>query len=786
MSSLLSLVLEEFVCSANLAFSFYPGITRGVIKTIAAIGTEEQQDFYIPKMLTGEWSGTMNITEPQCGSNVDLIKTTARQNSDGTFSITGQKIFITSGEQDLSKNIIHLVLARIENAPSGTKGISLFIVPKFINDKRNKVVCGRVEDKMGINGSATCQLFYEGATGFLLGKKNKGLLLMMPLFNEMRLVCAAQGLSQSELAYQNAIKYATNSKENPMLTYKAPVEESLFLINDVLKVDNELAEPIILEAAKLAEEVIAPTNQAGDHGCHHHFHAATAEHAEINEVHVPEEFHEPWKQFTEGGWCGINVPERFGGQGLPYILACAIREFVCSANMSFSLFPGLTSGAIQALLEVGSDAVKQHFLPRMASGEWSGTMNLTEPHCGTDLGLLKTKAVDKGNGSYQITGQKIFISCGDHDLGENIIHLVLARIEGAPEGTKGISLFIVPKILVDGTRNKVSVGSIEEKMGIHGSPTCVMNYDGATGFLLGEKNKGLIHMFVMMNEARLGVAVQGLSQGELAYQNAVKYATERLQGRSLTGVKNEQGPADPIIVHPDVRRMLLDIKSVNIPGRLLIYKAALLVDDKSEEAQDILGLMTPILKGVLTDYGFENAVKAQQVFGGHGYIKEWGMEQIVRDARIAQIYEGANGIQALDLVARKLPKNMGRAVRTQFKLFEEQLEKDLNNENVNKWAYFVNRSFEDLKKATQWLVQNGMKNPDNAGSASYDYMKLFGLVYMGFAWLDIIKVAKEKNMEDKLIVADYFINRILPETNLLWHRIEEGSKSMMSLPVDKF
>jgi len=571
-----------------------------------------------------------------------------------------------------------------------------------------------------------------------------------------------------------------------MLTYKAPVDEALFLLNDVLKVENELAEPIIQEAAKLAEEVIAPTNQAGDIGCHHHYHAATADQEEINDVHVPEEFHEPWKQFTEGGWIGLNVPEEYGGQGQPYILATIVNEFISSANMAFSLYPGLTRGAIQALLEVASEPYKQHFIKRMAEGEWTGTMNLTEPHCGTDLGLLKTKAVNKGNGTYEITGQKIFISCGEHDLSDNIIHLVLARIEGAPDGVKGISLFVVPKILIDFERNKVSCGSIEKKMGIHGSSTCVMNYDGAKGFLIGEENKGLQAMFVMMNEARLGVAVQGLSQSELAYQNAVKYSTERLQGRSLTGVKNEQGPADPIIVHPDVRRMLLDIKSVNIPGRLLIYKAALLCEKKDDQSQDILGLMTPILKGVLTDYGFENAVKAQQVFGGHGYIKEWGMEQIVRDARIAQIYEGANGVQALDLVGRKLPKNMGRAVRTQFKLFEEQLEKDLNNENVNKWAYFVDRAYQDLKKATQWLVQNGMKNPDNAGSASYDYMKMFGLVYMGFAWLDIIKVAKEKNMEDKLIVADYFVNRILPETNLLWHRIEEGSKSMMSLPVDKF
>lgn len=568
-----------------------------------------------------------------------------------------------------------------------------------------------------------------------------------------------------------------------MPTYKAPVDDYIFLMNKVLKIDTDLAEPILQEAAKLCEEVIAPTNQAGDSGCHHHYHAATETQAEINTVHVPEEFHEPWKKFKEGGWLGLSVPEQYGGQGLPYTLASAVNEFVSSANMAFSLCPGLTRGAIQALLSVASDPHKQHFIPPMARGEWTGTMNLTEPHCGTDLGLLKTKAVDKHNGSYEITGQKIFISCGEHDLADNIIHLVLARVEGDPEGVKGISMFAVPKVLADFSRNKVSCGSIEHKMGIHGSPTCVMNYDGATGYLIGERCKGLNAMFIMMNEARLGVAVQGLSQSELAYQNAVTYAKERIQGPKLT---NPAGGSVAIINHPDVRRMLLDIKSNLIPSRLLVIKAGVLCDDPSEEAQDILGLMTPILKGVLTDYGFENAVKAQQVFGGHGYIHEWGMEQIVRDARIAQIYEGANGIQALDLVARKLPKNMGRAVRTQFKLFEEQLERDLKTENVNKWAYSVDRAFNDLKKATNWLVQNGLKDPNNAGSASYDYMKLFGLVYMGFAWLDIIKAKKEENEYEDMPVADYFMNKVLPETNLLWHKIEAGSKCVMELPVDKF
>ena len=570
-----------------------------------------------------------------------------------------------------------------------------------------------------------------------------------------------------------------------MLTYKAPVEESIFLLKNVLKIDNELIEPIIHEAAKLAEEVIAPTNQHGDKtGC---FYVKPGEASEYPQVMVPQSFKEPWKQFTEGGWIGLNVPEKFGGQGQPYYLASVVNEFISSANMAFSLYPGLTRGAIQALMEVGSDAFKDHYIPRMATGEWTGTMNLTEPHCGTDLGLLKTKAVNKGNGSYEITGQKIFISCGEHDLSDNIIHLVLARVEGAPEGVKGISLFVVPKILVDFSRNKVSCGSIEEKMGIHGSSTCVMNFDGATGFLLGEENKGLQAMFIMMNEARLGVAIQGLSQSELAYQNALQYAKDRLQGRSLTGIANPNGPADPIINHVDVRRMLLEIKSVTIPSRLLVYKAALLVDDKSEESQDILGIMTPILKGVLTDFALEHAITAQQIFGGHGYIREWGMEQIVRDARITQIYEGANGIQALDLIGRKLPKNMGRAVLTQFKIWKEILEKDMADPTMYKWAYFADRGTNYLKTATEWLQFHALGNPKNAGSAAYDYMKLFGLVYMAIAWLDIIRVAKDDpDMADKLLIANFFFDRVLPQSSYLITKIMHGADCMTELPVDKF
>jgi len=563
-----------------------------------------------------------------------------------------------------------------------------------------------------------------------------------------------------------------------MLTYKAPVDEALFLLNNVLKVENELAEPIIQEAAKLAEEVIAPTNQSGDIGCHHHYHAATADQPEINNVHVPEEFHNPWKQFTEGGWIGLNVPEQYGGQGQPYILATVVNEFISSANMAFSLYPGLTRGAIQALLEVASDPYKQHFIPRMVTGEWTGTMNLTEPHCGTDLGMLKTKAVNKGNGSYEITGQKIFISCGEHDLSDNIVHLVLARTEGAPDGVKGISLFIVPKTLVDFSRNKVSCGSIEKKMGIHGSSTCVMNFDGATGFLLGEENKGLQAMFIMMNEARLGVAVQGLSQSELAYQNALQYAKDRVQSPKLT---NPKDGSVAIINHPDVRRMLLDIKSVTLPSRLLVYEAALLVDDKSQSAQDKLGILTPVLKAMLTDNGFEHAVKAQQVFGGHGYIKEWGMEQIVRDARIAQIYEGTNGIQALDLVTRKLPKDMGRGIRNYF--FELR---DFLNEaekNGHPWAATVREAGRDGGKAFKWLMSKAIANPNNAGSAAYDYLKIFGLFMLGVSWIKITTNTQDK---DKLVLERYFMERILPETKFLSERIQKGSDTMMSLPVDKF
>ncbi|MCB1426399.1 MAG: acyl-CoA dehydrogenase, partial [Notoacmeibacter sp.] len=425
-----------------------------------------------------------------------------------------------------------------------------------------------------------------------------------------------------------------------MPTYSAPVKDTLFVLRDVLGYERfsnlpgfsdaslDVVEAILEEGAKLAENVMFPLNQIGDRqGCTRH---------DDGSVTTPDGFREAYGQYREGGWMGLALPEEFGGQNLPYTLHTAVGEYMSSANMAFMMYPGLTQGAMAAILAHGSDEQKQAYIPKMAEGVWTGTMNLTEPHCGTDLGLLRTRAVLQDDGSYRISGQKIFISAGEHDLSENIIHLVLARIEGAPEGVKGISLFIVPKFIPDGdgnpgARNGVSCGSLEEKMGIHGNATCVMNYDEATGYLIGEAHKGLKAMFTMMNEARLGVGLQGLSVSEIAYQNAVAYARERIQGRALTGPKAPDKKADPIIVHPDVRRTLMTIRAFNEGGRAFILWSALKSDvahrsgDEKErqEADDFMGLLTPIIKGVLTDKGFENAVNAQQMYGGHGYIEEW-------------------------------------------------------------------------------------------------------------------------------------------------------------------
>jgi acyl-CoA dehydrogenase len=590
-----------------------------------------------------------------------------------------------------------------------------------------------------------------------------------------------------------------------MPVYKAPVDETLFILNDVLDLQQYSALPgfadatpdmisaILGEGAKLCEETWTPTNLPGDvEGCTRH---------PDGRVTTPKSFKAAYDAYVAGGWLGLSVPEEFGGQGLPSTLNTVMQEFASSANLSLAMYPGLTMGAIAALLEHGSEEQKATFVPKMVEGVWSGTMNLTEPHCGTDLGMIKTKAVPTGDGSYAITGTKIFISAGDHDLTENVIHLVLARIEGAPAGTKGISLFVVPKFHVNpdgsvGEANGVSCGSLEHKMGIHGNATCVMNYDGARGWLVGTENRGLAAMFVMMNEARLAVGVQGLAIAEVAYQNALAYARDRLQGRALTGPKNPEGPADPIIVHPDVRRTLMSIKATNEAARALILWTSLRSDinHRSDDpaarqaAEDFMGLMTPVVKGVFTDYGFANAVAAQQMFGGHGYIEEWGMSQFVRDARIAMIYEGANGVQAMDLVGRKLGKDGGRAVMTFFNEIGAYCQSQEGNAAMKPYVAPLAVSLGHLQQATMWFMNNAMARPDNAGAGAYDYMHLFGLVAMGYMWARMAEAALKREgeppMDAKLVTGRFYMERILPETGLRLARIETGADATMALDAE--
>jgi len=597
-----------------------------------------------------------------------------------------------------------------------------------------------------------------------------------------------------------------------MPQYTAPARDARFIISEVLGIaayanlpafaaaSPDIVDAVIEEGGKFAAEVLFPLNASGDvQGCTRH---------QDGRVETPDGFKQAHAQFREAGWGTLSSPEAFGGQGLPHVVGFAVEEFLCSANQAFAMYSGLTNGAVSALIARGSDELQARYLPKMVSNEWLGTMNLTEPHCGTDLGLLRTRADENGDGSYAITGTKIFISAGEHDLTENIIHLVLARIAGAPEGTKGISLFVVPKFLVNddgslGERNAVSCGALEHKMGIHGNATCVMNYDGARGWLVGEENKGLAAMFIMMNAARLGVGIQGLGQAEVAYQNAVQYAQDRRQGRALTGPADPGEKADPLFVHPDVRRMLMDAKAFTEGMRAFALWGGLLVDlthaaateEERQQADDLLGLLTPVIKGYGTDKGFDVAVNMQQIWGGHGYIRENGMEQYVRDARIAMIYEGANGVQAMDLVGRKLPANMGRAVQAFFALVDGECAAAKADERLGDLAGRLEKANGELKAATMWFMQNAMANPNNAGAGAHHYMHIMGVVALGLMWLRMGQAAAkaldggagDKTFyEAKLVTARYFGERYTPDAGALRRKIEAGSEAMMALPVEAF
>jgi alkylation response protein AidB-like acyl-CoA dehydrogenase len=590
-----------------------------------------------------------------------------------------------------------------------------------------------------------------------------------------------------------------------MPSYTAPVKDMQFLLHDVLKIseadvpgysdlDQSFTGAVLEEAAKVAQDILTPLNAVGDkEGCF----------LENGVVRTPTGFKAAFDTLREGGWMSLDAAPEYGGQGLPYLMHTVVNETFVSANMAFNMYQGLTHGAYTAILAHGTDAQKQAWLPKMANCEWTGTMNLTEPHCGTDLGLMRTKAEPQADGSYKITGQKIFISAGDHDMASNIVHLVLAKAPGGGEGTKGISLFIVPKVLVNddgslGARNAVSVGKVEEKMGIHGNSTCVMNYDGATGWLLGELHKGMKAMFTMMNEARLGVALQGYAVAEAAYQNSLAYAKDRLQGRDVTGAKNPTGPADPLIVHPDIRRNLMEQKSFVEGARGFALWGATLIDRAHHgdmAADGLIGLLTPVLKGFLTDKGFDMSVQAQQIFGGHGYIEEWGMSQFARDARIAMIYEGANGVQALDLVGRKLATDGGKHVMAFFEMVKAECKAHDGDARMAGFVEPLKAASKQLQQAGMFFIQNGMKNPNAALAGSYDFMHMMGHVCVGLMWTRMAKAAyvaldtgaaDRDFLEAKIATGRFYMARQLPACAMHLARIETGADPVMALAAEAF
>ena len=589
-----------------------------------------------------------------------------------------------------------------------------------------------------------------------------------------------------------------------MQTYTAPLRDMRFVLHELHPAKSlpgteeftpELLDTVLEEAGKFCTEILLPLNASGDEeGCHY----------ENGVVRTPKGFKEAYKAFSEAGWGALNADPQYGGQGLPETIAKLVEEMICASNISFGLYPGLSHGAYLALKSHGSNELKDFYLPKLVSGEWSGTMCLTEPHCGTDLGMLRTKAVPQEDGSYKLTGSKIFISAGEHDMAENIVHLVLARMPDAPAGIKGISLFLVPKFLPDengkpGTRNGVSCAAIEHKMGIKASATCQMNFDDATGWLVGTPHKGMQAMFVMMNSERLSVGTQGLGVGEAAYQGAVAYAKDRLQGRSLAGAKYPDKPADPIIVHPDIRRNLMTMRAYNEGCRALGIWVAGIMDvaerskdaKEKEEAEEFIAVLTPVVKALFTDLGFESANLAVQTYGGHGYIRDHGMEQLVRDSRIAMIYEGTNGIQALDLVGRKLPANMGRSLRRFFHPVAAFIEAEQNHPQIGKMVQGFARAFGALQLATGFVAEKGLKDAEEAGAAATDYLRLFGLVALGFMWMRTAKIAAEARGDEefyaaKLATARFFVERILPQAGALLFTIKSGKASLMALDDEAF